>query len=147
MSELNNSTPEELVEEINRVVEDAEVIPPPIDTTLSIPGAAADAYATGQAIEGVLNGLKINGQDVVNKAVTLLASHIKMSNEQDAQTIAEAIQALADRNADDILYDSEELITVADAITGLDEGLDEGFTDEEIEAMIEEGLSEEDEEA
>lgn len=139
MSEIeNNATPEELVEEIDYDVEDAEVIPTPIDPTLSIEGEAADAKATGDAIAGVLNGVTINEKTAVNKAFTLYANDIKMSDDEGANTISEAIESIGDKDASEIMYDSEELVTVKDALDVINSTLDSELSEAEIDDIFDE---------
>ena len=132
MSELNNATPEELVEEIEREIEDATVIPTSVDPTLSIPGVAADAKATGDAVAGVINGMEINGQTATNKKFTVLAEHIKMSGDSGAETVAQAIENVQNRDADEIVYDTGTLQTVKGAIDGIKTDMNTELTTEEI---------------
>ena len=137
MSEVT-PTPEELVEEITLSVDDASVIPVPIDPTLSNQGEAADAYATGQAIAGVIGNLRVNTKAPTDNAITLYATDIAMSNEEGAQTISEAIEGIGDKDASEIMYDSENLVTVKDAIDGIMEDLDTELSEEEIDDIFEE---------
>lgn len=138
MSEVN-PTPEELVETINYDIDSAEVIPTPIDPTLSIEGEAADAKATGDAIAAVVGTLRINGKLPVNNAVTLYGGDILLSNAQGAQTIAEAITAAGDKAASDIMYDSTNMISVGDALTDLENGISEEDIDEMLDEVFGEG--------
>lgn len=60
MSEINN-TPESInegVPEVNFTLQVAETIPSPVDDTLSISGMAADAKATGEAIDAAKSDLQ-----------------------------------------------------------------------------------------
>ena len=136
MSEIT-PTPEELVEEINLTVDDATVIPMPIDPTLSHEGEAADAAATGNAIAGVINNLRVNTKAPVNNAITVLATDIPMSSDAGAQTVAEALSGVADRDASSIMYDSTELVTVKDALDSINESLDSELTTEQIDEIFE----------
>lgn len=147
MSEINNNevTPQELVEEVYYGVQDAEVIPPSIDPTLTIPGASADAYATGQAILHAVDGVQINGKTITNKTVALYAGDIHMSNEQGANTIAQEIENLSDRTAEDIMYDGETMISTKEAIDGVKDIISEDFTQEEVDAILAEVFEEGDE--
>lgn len=147
MSEINNNevTPQELVEEVHYNVQDAEVIPPSIDPTLTIPGASADAYATGQAILHAIDGVQINGKTMTNKAVNLYAGDIPMSSEQGASTVAQELESLSDRTADDIIYDSENMISTKEAIDGVKDMIGEDFTQEEVDAILAEVFEEGDE--
>ena len=137
MSEIT-PTPEELVEEISMTVDDATVIPMPIDPTLSNEGEAADAKATGDAIAAVFSGASVNGKNFVSKAVTLYGSDIAMSDDEGAQTVVEAIESIGDKDASEIMYDSENLVSVKDAIDDINEALDTELTAEEIDAICEE---------
>lgn len=114
MSELNT---EELAENIAYTVDDAEVIPTPIDPTLSNAGEAADAKATGDAIAAVLNNVSVNGKAATAGAVTIYASDILMSSAQGAQDIAEMMQDVGGRTASDIIYaDNDTIHDVVEAI-------------------------------
>lgn len=144
MSE-NTPTPEELVEEIDMTVDDATVIPVPIDPTLSNEGEAADAKATGDAIAAVFSGAKVNNKNFVSKAVTLYATDITMSNAAGAQTVAEAIGSIGDKDASDIMYDAENLVTVADALDDIQTEMETGLTDEEIDDIFDEVFEGDDE--
>lgn len=135
MSELT-PTPEELVEEVSFTVDDATVIPVPIDPTLTHEGEAADAKATGDAIAGVIGNLRINTKAPENNAVTLYAGDIKMSNIEGAQTIVEAVEAIGAKNASSIMYDAENLVTVKDALDGINTTLDSELTTEQIDTIF-----------
>lgn len=137
MSELNQ-TPEELVEEINYSVESANVIPTPIDPTLTHQGESADAYATGQAIANVFNGMTVNGKSATGKAFVVYAGDIYISSEQGAQTVAQVLENTGDRDASQIMYDSEELITVKDALDDIYEMIDSELSEEEIDDIFDE---------
>lgn len=132
-------TPEELVEEIDYEVEDAEVIPTPIDPTLTIEGEAADAKATGDAIAGVIGNLRVNGKAPSSNAVTLYGGDIYVSDAVGAQTLTEAIESAGDKSADDILYDSTNMVSVGDALSALETGITETEIDAMIEAVFGEG--------
>lgn len=132
MSEVNN-TPEELVEDITVEAEEAQEIPSPIDPTLTHAGEAADAFATGQAIAAVLTRLILNGKTAVANAITLYAADILMSADPGAQTLAQAIEAAGDKDAVDIMYDADNLVTVKDAL----DQLDADMTNEEIDEIFE----------
>ena len=139
-----NVTPEEQVLTVHRTVSRSVVIPIPIDPTLQNEGEAADAAAVGQAIAAVLDGLKVNGVDVVNKLVEIFGTDIKMSNEEGAKTLKAAIEDVEDRDANDIMYDSENMITVKGKIDAIMTTLDTDLTEEEIEALYDEVMAEED---
>ena len=135
---MSEVTPSELVEEITLSVDDATVIPMPIDPTLSIEGEAADAKATGDAITAVFSGAKVNSKAFVSKEVTLYATDIAMSDAEGAQTISAAIEGISDKDASEIMYDSGNLVSVKDAIDGIKEDLDTELTTEEIDDLFDE---------
>ena len=137
MSELN-PTPEDLVKQITLTVEDATVIPSPIDPTLSNEGEAADAAATGAAIAAVLTEATVNGKSPTGKAFTIYAGDIAMSSDAGAQTVAEAIASAADKDAADIMYDTENLVTVKGAIDDINTALESELTTEEIDGIFDE---------
>ena len=119
MSETNNQIPEELIEEVGYTVEDAEVIPSPIDPTLSHAGEAADAKATGDAIKAVAVIVNGKSRDTSTGAITVYASDIPISGEEGAQTIDEAIDAANSRTGAEIALDgSEDSPTISEAYQG-----------------------------
>lgn len=118
MSELNPSA-EDLVKNVRFTIQRSNVIPMPIDPTLSIEGEAADAKATGDAIAGVIGNLRVNTKAPVNNAITVYAGDIRMTDEAGSPTIAEAIGGAEGRDASSIMYDTDELITVKDALDDL----------------------------
>ena len=137
MSELT-PTPEELIENIDMEVEDSNVVPMPIDPTLSNEGEAADAKATGDAIRAISAVKKVNAQSPDESGeVTLIASQIKMSSEEGAQTIVEAVNAVEAQTADTIKYEAEEDETVKDVVDEIIEACTDGCTNDEIDAIFE----------
>ena len=136
MSELT-PTPEELIENIDMEVEDSNVVPMPIDPTLSNEGEAADAKATGDAIAAISAVKKVNAQSPnASGEVTLNASQIKMSSEEGAQTIVEAVNAVEAQTADTIKYDAEEDETVKDVVDEIIDACTDGCTNDEIDAIF-----------
>lgn len=149
MSELIPENPEELLKTVHiniqqrtptviRSVRSASVIPIPIDPTLTHQGEAADAYATGQAIANVWDGATVNGKAPVNKAFTVYATEMLMSNEQGAQNVAQAIENANGRTANDIMYDAQNLTTVKGAIDGIKSDMDGEISEAEIDEIFEE---------
>ena len=148
MSEVN-STPEELVEEINLTVDDepaeqlsmsvrdADVVPVPIDPTLTIQGEAADAKATGDAIASAVGGVTVNTktQDA-NHNITVYGTDISMSSASGAQTVSEAVTAIGNRTANDILYDSTNLVTIKGALDDIYAQIDTELSTDDIDAII-----------
>jgi hypothetical protein len=75
MSEVNNNTPasiDEGVPEVSFTVEVSNVVQAPIDPTLKIQGMAADAKATGDAIDKVAE----DAADALDAAVNALQEEI-----------------------------------------------------------------------
>lgn len=137
MSEVTQ-TPEELVEEIELEVEDATIVPTPIDPTLSNQGEAADAKATGDAIAAVIGNLRVNEKAPVGNAITLYAGDIKMSGDEGASTVAEAIEAAGDKAAADIMYDPDSLTTVKAALDDIYTAIDSELSEEDIDDIVDE---------
>ena len=136
MSENTNPTAEELVRNVTFTVERSNIVPTPIDPTLSHEGEAADAKATGDAIEGVFSGAKVNGKSFVNKESTLYASDIMMSDATGAQTIAQTINGIGDKDASEIMYDADNLVSIADALDDVYDKLDTELTEEQIDEIF-----------
>lgn len=137
MSELN-PTPEELIENIDMEIEDANVIPTPVDPTLSIEGEAADAKATGDAIAAIAAVKKVNGIGPDSEGnVPVNATQIPMSNAAGAQTIAEAMQSAQAQTGDTIIYETGGDDTIKTVVDGIIDACTDGVTDEEIDAIFE----------
>lgn len=131
-----NPTAEELVRNVTFQLQRSNVIPTPVDPTLSNEGEAADAKATGDAIAGVISNLRVNEKAPTNNAITLYASDIKMSSDEGAETITAAIEAAGDRGADDIMYDEENLVSVKDALDEIYTTIDSELTESEIDDIV-----------
>ena len=135
---MSEVTPQELVEDIEYEVEDANLVQTPIDPTLSIQGEAADAKATGDAVAGVIGNLRVNTKAPTDNAITLYATDIAMSSSAGASTIAEAVTAANSKEANDIMYDSTNLVTVKAAIDGIKTTIDTELTSAQIDEIFEE---------
>jgi len=146
MSEVSVN-PEELIETIDYEVEDANVIPFPIDPTLTIQGEAADAKATGDAISAIVSNMRINSKSAENNSFTLYGSDIRVTSGEGTQTIDQAIDELSDRNAGDILYDTENLITIGTKISEIDTAINTGLSTEDIDAIFDEVFEVEEDES
>ena len=138
MSENTNPTADELIRNVTFSIQRSTTIPTPVDPTLSNEGEAADAKATGDAIAGVINNLRVNTKAPVSNAITIYGSDIAVTNDAGAQTVAQALESLAGTTANDIMYDSTNLVTVKAAIDGIIEDIDSELSEAEIDAIIEE---------
>ena len=104
MSELN--------EQINDVIEDAQVVTVPIDDTLTISGEAADAKAVGGALalkadkSELAQSITVNGQSAdLQGAIIVDGTEIEMSS-TDTRTLKAAIDSAAGRTGADIPLNS-----------------------------------------
>lgn len=108
--------PDEMIETIEETVEDATeetvleesihdsmVITIPIDDTLSVSGAAADALAVGNALTGkadlttIKNTLSVNGRTGNGGlAITVNGDNIPAQNDSDNESVAEALTRIED---------------------------------------------------
>ena len=100
MSELN--------EQINDVIEDAQVVTVPIDDTLTISGEEADAKAVGDALalkadkSELAQSITVNGQSAdLQGAIIVDGTDIEMSG-TDTRTLKAAIDSAAGRTGADI---------------------------------------------
>ena len=88
------------------------------------------------SIAGVFNNLSLNGKS--GSVIVLYAGDIALSNELGAPTIAEAISGISDKDASEIMYDAEHLVTIADAIDEINEDIESEITTEEIDEIFDE---------
>ena len=118
MSELNNDLNEQIEEEID----DADVITVPIDDTLSNSGEAADAKAVGDALalkadkSELSAAITVNGQGAdAQGAILVDGTEIQMSS-SDQTTIKAAIEAVDDKTAEDIKVATGSSQTIKQAL-------------------------------
>lgn len=138
MSEVNNATPEELIENVEYSVEDHGTVPTPIDPTLTHAGEAADAKAAGDAIRAANFFKKINGKEAVNGEGTIYGTDIKVLDMEGSQTITEALSAAGGKDATEIIFDTDAgNETIAETFNALEEALLQAIPDETIDAVIE----------
>lgn len=136
MSEVNEN--QDLNEEVEYQIEDAEVIPMPIDPTLTHPGEAADAKATGDAIRGMGANININGvrADLTGTFHVYPAS-IPMSGDQGAQTVEQVLNDIGGRTGADIVTDAGSTTTIAEALESIEESLSDKISVEDIDVSLE----------
>ena len=123
-------------EQISMSVRDANVVPIPIDPTLTIEGEAADAKATGDAIVSAVGAIRVNTKAPVDNAFTIYGTDISMSNAAGAQTVTEAVTAIGNRTAADIIYDSNNLVTVKGALDDIYTQINTELSHDAIDAII-----------
>ena len=133
---MSEPTAESLVRRIRVGVRTSNVIPTPIDPTLSNQGEAADAYATAQAIAGVIGNLRVNGKGPTNNAITVLAGDVPMSAEAGATSVADAIDNLQNKNAANILYDTDNNVSIKAALDDIYDTLDTEMSETEIDDVF-----------
>ena len=76
----------------------------------------------------------VNNQEPDNEGnIALNATHIPISDEENAQTVAEAIEGLQEMSADDIQYGDE---SVQDALDRMDTDMTETEMDEVIDEIF-----------
>lgn len=118
-----------LNEEVTMVVEDAGVITTPIDDTLSISGAAADAKAVGDALDlkadksEIQTQIRVNGQAADNQGLILVSgAEIPAQGDSDTESVAEALERVDGKTAEDIRMSSAAgAQTIAAAILAIGE--------------------------
>lgn len=117
---------EELNEQVEETVDDAEIITVPIDTTLTHSGEAADAKAVGDALAGkadrseIQSNITVNGQSKdANDNITVRAQHIPYDTTGD-ETVKGKLDELAGKTAETIpMTTGESPQSIAEAIDSL----------------------------
>ena len=94
--------------ELDFTINEAAVVPVPVDATLSIAGQAADAKAVGDALADkadkseLATAITVNGQAAdAQGAILVTAEHVPM-DDNESETVAQAIAAQAARTGEDI---------------------------------------------
>lgn len=118
-----------LNEGVEMVVEDAEVITTPIDDTLTVSGAAADAKATGDALAlkadiSQITSVSVNGQDPdAQGAIIVTGEDIDVSS-SDSTKLDAALTALNAKTGADIAINGDESAdTIAEVVSGIQDVL------------------------
>lgn len=121
-----NIQAEELNEQVEETVDDAEIITAPIDTTLTHSGEAADAKAVGDALAGkadrseVQSNITVDGQSKdANGNITVRAQHIPYDTTGN-ETVKSKLDELAGKTAETIpMTTGESPQSIAEAIDSL----------------------------
>lgn len=151
MSEVNENLNEQVEEEID----DATVVTVPIDETLSRHGEAADAKAVGDALDlkadksEISQSITVNGQSKDNQGnIQVNAEHVPyatgksvkqklddidgktaediyMSDGDNPQTVAEAIENAGSKTADQIPMAEGSIETVGERIGSIEDDIEE----------------------
>ena len=94
--------------ELDFTINEAAVVPVPVDATLSIEGQAADAKAVGDALADkadkseLATAITVNGQAAdAQGAILVTAEHVPM-DDNESETVAQAIATQAARTGEDI---------------------------------------------
>ena len=114
---------EELNEQVEETVDDAEIITVPIDTTLTHSGEAADAKAVGDALAGkadrseVQSNITVDGQSKdANGNITVRAQHIPYDTTGN-ETVKSKLDELSGKTAETIpMTTGENPQSIAEAI-------------------------------
>lgn len=104
----DNENNNDLNEEVEMEVDDAEVITVPIDATLTNSGEAADAKAVGDALalkadkSEIQTSIKVNGQSADNQGLILVTAKDTKMSDTDPTTVKARIEAVDGKTAEDI---------------------------------------------
>lgn len=132
MSELNDEILDEIedgnVEDVTEDdIRDSLVITVPIDSTLSISGAAADARAAGQALNAkasesdVKTLLSVNGRTGNGTwAIMVNGGNIPASSDTDTEMVSDALDRIAGSVHDEEVARVQSLVQVYNRITPLE---------------------------
>jgi len=118
-------TDNDLNEEVEVVVDDADVITVPIDDTLSNSGEAADAKAVGDALalkadRSEVTGIDVNGEEADNQGHIILSSeHIPVTEDPGSPTVAEVLEGLTAPTAETIPMSDDDSTTIAEKIENM----------------------------
>jgi len=109
----DNENNNDLNEEVEMEVDDAEVITVPIDATLTNSGEAADAKAVGDALalkadkSEIQTSIKVNGQSADNQGLILVTAEDTRMSDTDPTTVKDRIEAVDGKTAENIPASSE----------------------------------------
>lgn len=135
---MSEPTPQELVEEIQFEVHDGEVVMTPVDPTLSHAGEAADAQAVGAALAGIASRIKVDGKSADEYGnIMVYATDIPVTSDEGSQTVDGALTALGNKTAETIRYQAGSDQTIEDVVGGIQDALEYGVTDAEIDDIFE----------
>lgn len=148
----DNENTNDLNDEVEVTVEDAELITVPIDTTLSNSGEAADAKAVGDALDlkadksELSAAVTVNGQSADQQGVILVfAEHIPMGDGSGAESVKDAVETLQAMDAGDLPLDggAQGGPSVQEAIEDLQDrsGADIDLTEDPADGTIGEAMA------